>query len=158
MFWSQKHLTSTLNSSLCWKNDANCLLFCLQTQPPGSSYLRADVEVAVDGQNWVVSVLNSLWKESVAAALQEPFKEELGRSIQEGLLTVWGTNILGRADWGGVFYFLEREQSSLVLERRQNNFTRTPFTNGNMTPTMSLGLTRKSLFPPTGMCFFMRLK
>lgn len=94
----------------------------------------------------------------MAAALQEPFKEELGRGIQEGLLTVWGTNILGRADWGGVFYFLEREQSSLVLERRQNNFTRTPFTNGNMTPTMSLGLTRKSLFPPTGMCFFMRLK
>lgn len=46
----------------------------------------------------------------MAAALQEPFQQELGRGIQEGLLAVWGANILGRADWGGVFYFLETEQ------------------------------------------------
>lgn len=38
------------------------------------SNLWADVEVAVDGQNWVVSVSNSLWKQTVAAALQESFK------------------------------------------------------------------------------------
>ena len=78
-------------------------------QPPGSSYLWADVEVAVNGQNGVVSVLNSLRKQSVAAVLQEPFQQELGWSIKEGLLAVWGTNILGRADRSEVFYFLERE-------------------------------------------------
>lgn len=69
--------------------------------------LRADVEVAIYGQNWVVSVLNSLRKQSVAAALQEPFQQELGRGIQQGLLAVWGADILGRADWCGVFYFHE---------------------------------------------------
>lgn len=38
-----------------------------------NSYFWADVEEVVDGQNRVASVLNSLGKESVAAALQEPF-------------------------------------------------------------------------------------
>lgn len=84
----------------------NCLFSCFQLQPPGSAHLRADVEVAVDGQNWVVPVLNGLRKQSVAAALQEPFKQELGRGVQEGLLAVWGANVLRRADCGGVFYFL----------------------------------------------------
>lgn len=48
---------------------------------PGTSYLRAEVEVTVNGQNWVVSVPDRLWKESVAAAQQEPLQQELGRSI-----------------------------------------------------------------------------
>lgn len=84
-----------------------------QPQPPGSSYLGADVEVAVDGQNWVVSVLNGLRKQSVAAALQEPLEQELGRGVQEGLLAVWGADVLRRADWGGVLYFLEREKKAV---------------------------------------------
>lgn len=100
-----------VNSSCCGE-DANSLLPCFQVQPPGSSYLRADVEVAVDGQNWVASVLNGLWKQSVAAALQEPFQQELGRGIEEGLLAVWGADVLGRADQSRVLYFLEREDSS----------------------------------------------
>lgn len=59
----------------------------------------------------------------MAAALQEPFEQELGRGVQEGLLAVWGANILEWADWGGVFYFLESEESRSVLKRRQNYFT-----------------------------------
>lgn len=108
-----KHLTSILKevfTEVFISVEGMMLLSPLLLSAPGSSYLWADVEVAVDGQNWVVSVLNSLRKESVAAALQEPFKQELGRGVQEGLFAVWGTNILGRADWGGVFYFLEREE------------------------------------------------
>lgn len=111
-----------------WRNDANSLLCCFHMQPPGSSHLRADVEVAIDGQNWVFSVLNSQREQSVAAALQELFKQELGRGVQEGLLAVWGADILWRADWGGVFYFLGREEGSLVLDGVSNEFTRNPLT------------------------------
>lgn len=75
--------------------------------PLSSSYLRADVEVAVDGQNWVVSVLDRLWKESVAAALQELLQQELGRGVQESLLAVRGADVLGRADQGWVLHLLE---------------------------------------------------
>lgn len=52
----------------------------------------------------------------MAAALKEPFEQELGWGVQEGLLAVRGTNILGWADCGRVFYFLEREEISLVLD------------------------------------------
>lgn len=67
----------------------------------------------------------------MAAALQEPFEQELGRGVQESLLAVWGANVLEWADQGGVFYLLESEESSLVLERRQNKFTRSPLANGH---------------------------
>lgn len=79
----------------------------LRLRPPASAHLRADVEVAVDGQNRVAPVLNGLREQSVAAALQEPFEQELGRGVQEGLLAVRGANILWRADRGGVFHLLE---------------------------------------------------
>lgn len=131
-----KHLTSILKevfTAVFISVEEMMLLSPLLLSAPGSPYLWADVEVAVDGQNWVVSVLNSLRKESVAAALQEPFKQELGRGVQEGLFAVWGTNILGRADWGGVFYFLERGEIKFsvpwcFMTRRQS--LERPFTNG----------------------------
>lgn len=77
-------------------------------QTSNGSHLWADVEEAVDGQNRVGSVLNRLGKEPVAAALQEPFQQEVWRCIQEGLLAVRGTHILGGADRSKVFHFLDR--------------------------------------------------
>lgn len=87
------------------------ILFCFQLH----LYLWADVEVAVDGQNWVVSVLNSFRKQPVTAALQESFQQVLSWGIKKGLLTVWCTNVLGRADWSGIFYFLEMQANDSVL-------------------------------------------
>lgn len=63
-----------------------------------SSHLWTDIEVTVDGQNWVVPVLHGLWEESMAATLKEPLKQEVGWGIQQGLFTVWGTDVLGRTD------------------------------------------------------------
>lgn len=78
-----------------------------------NSYFWADVEEAVDGQNRVASVLNSLGKESVAAALQEPFQKEVCRRVQEGLLAVGSTDILGWANRSEVFHFLGSKEACL---------------------------------------------
>lgn len=44
----------------------------------------------------------------MAATLKEPLKQEVGRGVQEGLLTVWGADVLGRADPCRAFNFLAR--------------------------------------------------
>ncbi|TNN67580.1 hypothetical protein EYF80_022253 [Liparis tanakae] len=121
----------------------------------GGAHLRADVEVAVDGQNWVAFVPDGHREQPVAAALQEPLQQKLSRRVQEGLLAIRGANVLRRADSGGVSHFLPFGGETAVKK--------SPFHEGALffcrdTRTMSFGLTRKSLFPPTGMCFFMRLK
>lgn len=54
----------------------------------------------------------------MAAALQEPFQQEVWRCIQEGLLAVRGTHILGGANQSKVFHFLDRRaclQAQLVF-------------------------------------------
>lgn len=84
-----------------------------ELQISNDSHLWADVEEAVDGQNGVGSVLNSLGKEPMAAALQETFQQKVWRCIQEGLLAVRGTDILGRADRSKVFHFLDRQKRSV---------------------------------------------
>jgi len=151
---------------LSWRKDVNGLISCFShLRPPGGAHLRADVEVAVDGQNWVAFVPNGHRKQPVAAALQEPFQQKLGRGVQEGLLAIRGANVLRRADRGGVSHFLaEGGEMAVKLGKKRKK----PFHEGALfvclfppqrdTRTMSFGLTRKSLFPPTGMCFFMRLK
>lgn len=94
----------------------------------------------------------------MTAALQEPFQQELGWGVQERLLAVWGTDVLGRADWSGVFYFLERERKCFTKREDKQKSLKVAEKCVCTAPTMSLGLTRKSLFPPIGMCFFIRLK
>lgn len=89
-------------------------LLLLLSSPLLSSHLWTDVEVTVDGQNWVVPVLHGLWEESMAATLKEPLKQEVGRGIQEGLFAVWGTDVLGRTDPCWVFHFLPRRESTAL--------------------------------------------
>lgn len=84
----------------------------LLSSPLLSSHLWTDVEVTVDGQNWVVPVLHGFWEEPMAATLEEPLEQEVGRSIQEYLFTVWGTDVLGRTDPSRVFDFLQRGEST----------------------------------------------
>lgn len=52
----------------------------------------------------------------MAATLKEPLKQEVGRGIQKGLLTVWGTDVLGRTDPCRVFNFLPRRESTSLNE------------------------------------------
>lgn len=87
----------------------------MEPQTSNSSHLWADVEEAVDGQNRVGSVLNGLGKEPVAAALQEPFQQKVWRCIQEGLLAVRGTDILGWANQSKVLHFLDRKEACLQV-------------------------------------------
>lgn len=62
------------------------------------SYLRAQVKVAVYRQHWVAMVLQRQREEAVAVVLEELLQQELGRSCQECMLTVRGTDVLGRHD------------------------------------------------------------
>ena len=71
------------------------------------SCLGADVEVAVDGQHGVVPVPHRLGEQLVAAGLQEPLQEELGRGGQQGLLAVRGAHVLRRVDGGRVLHLLD---------------------------------------------------
>lgn len=59
----------------------------------------------------------------MAAALEEPLKQEVSRGIQEGLLTVWGADVLGRTDPCRVLHFLARGEkrfSDKVLQEKDN--------------------------------------
>ena len=46
----------------------------------------------------------------MAATLEKLLQEELSRGVQEGVFTVWGTDVLGWADGGWVLHHLEGEQ------------------------------------------------
>lgn len=50
----------------------------------------------------------------MAATLKEPLKQEVGRGIQEGLLTVWGADVLGRTDACRAFDFLARGERTFL--------------------------------------------
>lgn len=50
----------------------------------------------------------------MAATLKEPLKQEVGRGIQEGLLTVWGADVLGRTDPCRAFDFLARGERTFL--------------------------------------------
>lgn len=77
--------------------------------------LWADVQVAVDGQDGVVPVLDGHREQSVAAALEKLLEEELCWSIQQRLLTVRGTHVLGRADQSQVLHLHEFRFDQEVL-------------------------------------------
>lgn len=51
----------------------------------------------------------------MAAALQEPFQQKVWRCIQEGLLAVRGTDILGWANRSQVFHLLDRKEARLQV-------------------------------------------
>lgn len=69
--------------------------------------LRADVQIAVYGQNGVALVLNGHREQSVAAALKKFLQEELCWSSQQSLLTVRSAHILGWAYECQVLHFHE---------------------------------------------------
>jgi hypothetical protein len=77
---------------------------------PKLSYLRSQVQVAVYRQHGVAVILQRQREEAMAMVLEEFLQQELGGSCQERMLTVGGTDVLGRHNGHrAVRYLPERE-------------------------------------------------
>ena len=73
--------------------------FLLPIIPANILYLETNVQIAVNGQYWVLEVMNGLREEFVRRMLKELLQEELRWGCQQRVLTVWGTDVLKRHNW-----------------------------------------------------------
>lgn len=98
------------------------LHFLVPIIPANLLYLQSDVQVAVDGQYWVLEVMNGLGEEFVGCVLKEFLQEELRWGCQQRVLAVRGTDVLKGHYWCHTVRDLQWNQGEPLLTHLRHVF------------------------------------